>query len=69
MREEISIWFFCGVLLLCYGVVIFLAGLWELRYPLANPPVLWNLHAAIWWGAFLGIAGLAYTLKFFPRRK
>jgi hypothetical protein len=35
-----------------------------LRYPLANPPVLWNLHAEILWGAFLVIAGLAYTLKF-----
>jgi hypothetical protein len=41
-------------------------GLWELRYPLANPPVLWNLHAGI---SFLAIAGLAYTLKFFPRRR
>lgn len=69
MREEISIWFFCGVLLLAYGVVIFLAGIWELRYPLTNPPVLWNLHAGIWWGAFLAIAGLAYTLRFFPRRR
>jgi hypothetical protein len=68
MRQEISIWFFCGVLLLSYGLVIFVEGIWELFHPLANPPVLYNLHAAIWWGAFLWISGLTYTLKFRPRR-
>jgi len=25
--------------------------------------VLYNLHAPIWWGALMGIAGLAYTIK------
>jgi hypothetical protein len=68
VREEISIWFFGGVLFLIYGVIVFVEGLWELSHPLANPPVLNNLHAPIWWGAMMGIAGLTYTVKFWPKK-
>ena len=68
MREEISIWFFGGVLFLLYGVIVLAEGLWELGHPLANPPVLNNLHAPIWWGALMGVAGLLYTVKFWPKR-
>ena len=68
MREEISIWFFGGVLFLIYGVIVFVEGLWELSHPLLNPPVLNNLHAPIWWGAMMAIAGLTYTVKFWPKK-
>lgn len=67
MRESFSIWWFAGILLLAYGVVIFTTGVWELSHPLVNPPVLNNLHAPIWWGALLTIAGLVYTIGFRPR--
>lgn len=68
MREEISIWFFGGVLFSIYGAIVFVEGLWELSHPLANPPALSNLHAPIWWGGMMGIAGLAYAVKFWPKR-
>jgi len=68
MREEISIWFFGGVLFLLYGAIIFIEGLWELGHPLAHPPALNYLHAPIWWGAMMGIAGLTYTVKFWPKK-
>jgi hypothetical protein len=68
MRATMSIWFFAGVMLLAYGLVIFTEGVWELSHPLPNPPALAYLHAPIWWGALLAIAGAAYTLKFWPRR-
>ena len=68
MRESFSIWWFAGILLLAYGIVIFSTGIWELGHPLANPPVLSNLHAPIWWGALLTIAGLVYTIGFRPRK-
>ena len=68
MRETFSIWWFAGILLLAYGVVIFATGVWELSHPLANPPVLNNLHAPIWWGAMLAVAGLGYTIGFRPRQ-
>jgi hypothetical protein len=68
MRATMSIWFFAGVMLLAYGLVIFTEGVWELSHPLLNPPALAYLHAPIWWGALLAIAGAGYTFKFWPRR-
>ncbi len=67
MRGHIQIWFFSGILLLVYGVLITGTGLWELSHPLVNPPVLYELHAPIWWGAIMTVAGLFYTLRFRPR--
>jgi hypothetical protein len=64
-----SIWFFCGVMLLAYGVIILATGVWELSHPLANPPTLDRLHAPIWWGGLLAVAGLGYTIRFFPRNR
>ena len=68
MRATMSIWFFAGIMLLAYGIVILAAGLWELSHPLAHPPALYQLHAPIWWGALLAVAGTFYTIKFWPRR-
>lgn len=67
MRGHIQIWFFSGILLLAYGVLIAAAGIWELSHPLANPPVLNSLHAPIWWGGMMAVAGLIYILRFRPR--
>ncbi len=69
MSEEhgmIPVWFFVGVILLIYGVVILATGLYELW----NPPsiVLANLHAAIWWGALLVAIGAFYVCRFLPRK-
>jgi len=70
MREGgISIWFFIGVSLLMNGVLIVGAGIWEVFDPPANPVVLFNLHANIWWGALLLVFGLVYCVKFVPGRK
>jgi hypothetical protein len=68
MRATMSIWFFAGVMLLAYGIVIVAAGVWEIGHPLANPPALANLHAPIWWGGLMTISGAFYTFKFWPRR-
>ena len=64
----LSIWFFIGLLLLAYGVLIFGAGIYELSNPPEHLVVLGNLHAGIWWGALLTVLGLIYTLKFKPGR-
>ncbi|HTW45557.1 MAG TPA: hypothetical protein VMD58_08430 [Acidobacteriaceae bacterium] len=68
MRETMSIWFFCGVLFFIYGIIITGQGIWELSHPPAQPPVLYSLHAPIWWGAMMGIAGLFYTIRHWPHR-
>lgn len=68
MRKTMSIWYFAGVMLLAYGALILGAGLWELNHPLATPPQLAELHAPIWWGALLAVAGAVYVVRFRPRR-
>jgi hypothetical protein len=68
MRQSISIWWFAGLLLLVYGVIITAAGLWEYVHPLANAPILNQLHASIWWGALLALSGLFYFIRYFPRK-
>jgi hypothetical protein len=71
MRDEggVSIWFFIGVSLLVNGVLITAAGVWEVLHPPANPVMLFNLHANVWWGAILLLIGLGYCLQFSPGRK
>jgi hypothetical protein len=67
MRGHIQIWFFSGILLMVYGVLIAGTGLWELATPPAQETVLWQLHAPIWWGAMMFAGGLFYTVRFRPR--
>jgi hypothetical protein len=62
----LSIWFFIGVLLFAYGILILGAGLYELSSPPEHPVVLANLHAGIWWGILLLIMGAIYSIKFRP---
>ena len=64
----VSIWFFIGVLLLVYGILILGAGLWELSSPAEHPVVMAGLHANIWWGVLLIAMGAVYTLKFSPKK-
>ncbi|MGA2389136.1 MAG: hypothetical protein ABSF97_09260 [Candidatus Sulfotelmatobacter sp.] len=66
----VSIWFFIGISLAVNGALILAAGIYELVHPPENPSVvLFNLHASVWWGALLLLAGLAYLFKFAPQRK
>jgi hypothetical protein len=64
MHGHTSIWFFSGILLLAYGILIMGTGIWELSHPPALEPVLWQLHAPIWWGGIMTAAGPFYTLRF-----
>ena len=65
----ISIWFFIGVLLLCYGVLILGAAIYDLWNPAAHPVVRSDLHAGIWWGILLIAMGAVYSLRFRPGRQ
>ena len=68
-KGMISIWFFIGILLLFYGVVILAAGLYEFASPPEHPVVLAELHAGVWWGILLIALGGYYTLHFKPVRQ
>lgn len=65
---EISIWFFVGLLMTVYGVLIMGAGIYGLVSPPEHLPVLSELHPGIWWGALMLVAGVAYTWAFRPSR-
>jgi len=60
----IPVWFFVGVLLLIYGVIIFITGLAEWSHP--PDTVLAELHAPVWWGGLLIALGSIYCLVFRP---
>ena len=63
---SISIWFFIGISLLGNGLLILGAGIYEWAHPPVQPVVLFSLHANIWWGAVLAMAGAAYSYYFRP---
>jgi len=58
----IPVWFFVGLLLFVYGILIFISGIAELSHP--PDTVLSNLHAPVWWGALLIVLGGAYLFLF-----
>lgn len=68
-RHFISIWFFIGVLLLIYGVIILGFGLYGLTSPPEREVVMANLHTELWWGALLIVLGAVYSYYFRPGRK
>ena len=64
----VSIWFWIGLSLLGNGILIVQAGIREIFHPPANPVVLFQYHANVWWGAVLLLVGLFYCIRFSPRR-
>ena len=62
----VPVWFFVGVLLLVYGVMIFISGLVEWSHPPGT--VLAELHAPVWWGGLLIVLGGVYCWIFKPGR-
>jgi hypothetical protein len=65
----IAIWFFIGVLLVAYGVLICGYGIYEWvsgSYPAGVQMV--HLHTPVWWGGLLLFIGVLYAVKFWPSR-
>jgi hypothetical protein len=60
-HHMLPVWFFIGVVLTIYGVMIFIQGIYELSHPVGT--VLEDLHAAIWWGAFMTLVGIVFVQK------
>lgn len=68
-KQELSIWFFCGMLTFGYGLVLLAqGGLEHFRLLGQHPPttVLANLHPTFWWGVLLTLFGSFYVLRFRP---
>jgi hypothetical protein len=67
-RNLISIWFFIGVLVLVYGVIILGAAFFA-DHSGARQVVLQELRVDIWWGILMTVLGLFYTIKFRPKKQ
>ncbi len=65
-RQMIPVWFFVGVILLIYGLIIFATGISEYSSP--PPTVLSKTHPAIWWGALLIVIGGIYVYLHKPKK-
>ncbi len=63
-KRELSIWFFCGLLTLVYGVVLVGQGLYDLSHP--PQTVLQYLHPTLKWGALMTVCGAFYVVRFRP---
>ena len=51
-----------------YGVLILGPGIYNYNVAVRRS-CLSNLHAPVWWGAFLLGVGLVYLIRFFPRKQ
>jgi hypothetical protein len=70
-EAELGIWFFCGILMLAYGLVLMITGILEFHSPPPNEvllPWLQPLHPTLWWGVVLTVFGGFYTIRFRPNR-
>lgn len=66
-HRMLPVWFFVGILLLAYGVIVLIASLSpEGRH---STVVLARYHAGIWAGVVLLLLGGFYTLRYWPRRR
>ena len=70
-HHMIPVWFFVGIILLIYGIIIFGTGISERSSPpleaLKSMP-LWVQHPAIWWGALLTVIGGFYVYAYMPKK-
>jgi hypothetical protein len=65
-HQMLPVWFFIGVLLFVYGVIILWVGLSDYNHP--AQVVLADEHANVWGGVILILLGGSYAIKFWPRR-
>ena len=64
--NSISIWWFIGVLLTIYGVLITGVSIYAEATGTAPDTVLHELRPGIWWGLVLFALGAFYTKRFWP---
>ena len=66
-HEMLPVWFFIGVLLLIYGVIILYVGIRD--FSSLGTVVLAKYHASLWGGILLILLGGGYTIRFWPRHR
>ena len=59
------VWFYIGLLLLTYGIIIFGAGVYQIHH--RPPTILARYNATLWGGLILILLGGLYVCSFWPR--
>ena len=70
MRERhqmLPVWFFIGLLLTIYGVIILITSIVDWSVP--SQAILAQYQPGLWGGILLLLIGSFYVLKFRPRRR
>ncbi len=67
MGRAFTVWFYIGVLLSIYGVLLTAAGAYQVLHPPAT--TLAAYHATLWVGGLLLVIGLGYMISYWPRSK
>lgn len=57
-----SVWYFVGILMSLIGAIVTANGVYQLVSPPERQPVLGNLHAGIWWGVVIFLAGSVFLV-------
>jgi FtsH-binding integral membrane protein len=66
-RHMLPVWFFIGLLLTIYGVIILITSIVDWSQP--SQAILAEYHPGLWGGILLLLIGSFYVLKFRPRRR
>ena len=64
-QRILPVWFFIGLLLTLYGIVVLITGVSQFAHPSAV--VLAQYHPGVWGGILLLLIGGFYLLRFWPR--
>jgi hypothetical protein len=56
--EPLPIWFFVGLILLVYGLIVVGSGL----FSAPRPTVLAHTRPALWWGGVTAVAGVVFLI-------
>jgi hypothetical protein len=65
MQRTFEVWFYIGVVLTVYGVLLVGGGIYQWVHP--PPTVLASKHATFWAGLLLLVIGIGYTLVYWPK--
>lgn len=66
-QRMLPVWFFIGLLLFIYGIIILITAIMEWHHP---PAVVLSQHRpALWGGILLIVIGSFYTIRFRPGQR
>lgn len=66
--KMLDIWFFVGIILIVYGVILSLIGIYYIFNPYTDV-ILGNLNPNLWWGGIMIVSGIILQLISYHSRK